>query len=194
MGYNWNSAFPGSRPDSEGGGVQSRCPVWEKHNSYHAIYSSITPSFSIPFLSIHLPVCVQSTSASGVVDMRPPYNVSHEICQYPSYYYVPRYFPKYHASLIETEESVCLWLLRGLQVLFLACFLCSPLQVPFPNFDDNVCYIPRFLMSTSNSAYVECSSFSFCCLHRPINLKITVHMCKSRSVGNGCWICPCWST
>lgn len=106
--------------------------------------------------------------------------------QYPSYYN-PLYFPKYHASLFVTKKSVCLWLSRGFTGPFLACPLCPPLQVPF---DDNMFYISRFFDVNFHAvrpqvplAYVECSSFSFCHLHRRLILSISKFQSICANVG-----------
>jgi hypothetical protein len=109
----------------------------------------------------------------------PPHNVYHEIEQFPSrLYYNPVYFPSYHVSLFETEETVCQWLLKGLQDHILV--RCSCLQLPDSfqksECDDKVCYKSSVFHVKFHGlcllvplAYVECSFFSFCrLLHRQL--------------------------
>jgi hypothetical protein len=45
---------------------------------------------------------------------RPPHDILHTLCQYPRYY-DSIYYPQYHLFNFQDSDSICLWLVTGLE-------------------------------------------------------------------------------
>jgi hypothetical protein len=125
----------------------------------------------------------------------PPHNVEHDIEQFPSYY-DPIYFPSYHSSLFLTEQTVCQWLLMGLEEHSRQCRSCPELQAIYDSFKNEVCYTCPFFHVTFmgirlsvSYTFVQCSSFSFCRLHRRFVLLVSKMQSMSVNIKIFCTIC-----
>jgi hypothetical protein len=104
----------------------------------------------------------------------PPHNVLHENFDYPLYY-DPLYFPQDHSLLFQTEESVCAWLLSGLQQHSSICASCPSSDIASSTIKNNVQYNNGFsniifsgIRNIIPVCDVESSCFSFCRLGRQI--------------------------
>jgi hypothetical protein len=104
----------------------------------------------------------------------PPHNVLHENFDYPLYYDL-LYFPQDHSLLFQTEESVCAWLLSGLQQHSSICASCPSSDIASSTIKNDVQYNNGFFNISFSGVRniipicdVESSCFSFCRLGRQI--------------------------
>src|ERR1700676_3060267 len=107
----------------------------------------------------------------------PPHDIFHTPCQYPCYY-DSLYYPQYHVSDFQNSDSVCQWLLTGLNEHRATCVSC-PLRSGLS--DTAVLFQEgQFTVSVGDLSFrlsvldIESASFSFCRLARRfVNLSVS---------------------